>query len=184
MSPMDAAMYNALALLHLFFPPSLHFTQQRRWRSAPRTKESGSGSNFSNSWRFGAPWAPHAQKQLLDFGWTKGTIPGFENHPKIEDLFQSILSKQISVDFTITQNEDTTKTTHNNKLLEFIKITPKMTIPLKVKTQDKLLDFRITQKWRSGKKGGRKRIQSSFQVHPIQSNPIPSHPIPPLNVKE
>jgi hypothetical protein len=49
------------------------------------------------------------------------------------------------MDFTITQNEDTTKTTHN-KLLDFIKITPKMTIPLKVKTQDKLLDFRINQK--------------------------------------
>jgi hypothetical protein len=49
MSPMDAATYNALALLLLLFPPSLPFTQQRRWRYAPRTKESGSGSNFSKS---------------------------------------------------------------------------------------------------------------------------------------
>ncbi len=112
MSPMDAATYNALALLLLLFPPSPPFTQQRRWRSAPLTKESGSGSNFSNSWRFGAPWAPHAQKQFLDFKITqnehfffkkrnnswiwkspknwrfiqkhslKTNIRGFHNHPK------------------------------------------------------------------------------------------------------
>jgi hypothetical protein len=92
MSPMDAATYNALALLLLLFPPSLPFTQQRRWRSAPRTKESGSGSNFSNSWRFGAPWAPHAQKQLLDFKSTqnehflfkKEQFLDFESHPKLK----------------------------------------------------------------------------------------------------
>jgi len=91
---------------------------------------------------------------LLDFKITqnehfllkKGTIPGFENHPKLKIYSKAFSQNKYPWISQSPKDEDTTKTTHNNKLLDFIKITPKMTIPLKVKTQDKLLDFKITQK--------------------------------------
>lgn len=113
--------------------PALPFTQQRRWRSAPRKKESRSGSNYSNSWRFGAHWAPHAQKQLLDFKITqnehfllkKGTIAGFENHPKLKIYSKAFSQNKYPWISQSPKDEDTTKTTHNNKLLDFMKITPK-----------------------------------------------------------
>jgi hypothetical protein len=71
-------------------------------------------------------------------------IARFQNHPKLK-----IYSKAFSQNKYpwISQSPKTKiPPKQHTKLLDFIKITPKMTIPLKVKTQDKLLDFRITQK--------------------------------------